>query len=129
MTGAFLFVRTFRNLLTLNAGFRQDHVLVVDFDFSPLKLPPDNQMAYKQELLARMQNIPGVSSAAETLIVPLGHSGWDNNIDIPNGPQRQDVGVQPGQPGIFPYHGDTVARGAGFQPDGYHQVTAGSHRE
>ncbi len=101
LTGAFLFVRTFRNLLTLNAGFRQDHVLVVDFDFSPLKLPPGNQMAYKQELLARMQNIPGVSSAAETLIVPMGHSGWDDNIDVPNGPQRQDVAFNRVSPGYF----------------------------
>ena len=83
LTGAFLFVRTFRNLLTLNAGFQQDHVLVVDFDFSPLKLPLASQMAYKHELLARMQSIPGVSSAAETLYVPLSHSGWNNNIDIP----------------------------------------------
>ncbi len=39
LTGALLFVRTFRNLLTLNAGFEQDHILVADFDFSPLKLP------------------------------------------------------------------------------------------
>jgi putative ABC transport system permease protein len=91
LTGAFLFVRTFRNLMTLDAGFVQDHLLVVDFDFSPLKLPPASQMAYKQALLARMQSIPQVSSAAETLVVPLNHSGWDNNIDVRNGPQRQDV--------------------------------------
>jgi putative ABC transport system permease protein len=101
LTGAFLFVRTFRNLLTQDAGFAQDHLLVVDFDFSPLKLPPASQLAYKQALLARMQSIPGVSSAAETLVVPLNHSGWDNNIDIPNGPQRQDVMLSRVSPGYF----------------------------
>ena len=101
LTGAFLFVRTFRNLMTEDAGFVQDHLLVVDFDFSPLKLPPASQMAYKQELLARMQSIPGVSSAAETLVVPLNHSGWDDNIDIPNGPQRQDVTLSRVSPGYF----------------------------
>ena len=101
LTGAFLFVRTFRNLLTEDAGFAQDNLLVVDFDFSLLKLPLAGQMAYKQALLARMQSIPGVNSAAETLVVPLNHSGWDNNIDIPNGPQRQDVMLSRVSPGYF----------------------------
>jgi putative ABC transport system permease protein len=101
LTGAFLFVRTFQNLLTQDAGFEQDHLLVVDFDFSPLKLPPASQMAYKQALLARMQSIPGIGSAAETLVVPLNHSGWDDNIDIPNGPQRQDVTLSRVSPGYF----------------------------
>jgi predicted permease len=101
LIGAFLFVRTLRNLLTLDAGFEQDHILVVDFNFSPLKLRPASQMAYKQELLARIQNIAGVRSAAETLIVPLNHSGWDNNIDILNGPERQDVTLNRVSPGYF----------------------------
>jgi putative ABC transport system permease protein len=91
LTGAFLFVRTFRNLLALNAGFQQDHILIADFDFSPLKLPPESQMAFKTELIARMQAVAGVSSVAEALVVPMSHRGWDNNIDIPNGAQREDV--------------------------------------
>src|SRR6202034_4820817 len=44
LTGAFLFVRTFRNLMTLDAGFQQDHILIANFDFSPLKLPLERQM-------------------------------------------------------------------------------------
>jgi predicted permease len=91
LAGAFLFVRTFRNLLALNAGFQQDHILIADFDFSPLKLPPESQMAFKRELIARMQAVAGVSSVAEALVVPMSHRGWDNNIDIPNGAQREDV--------------------------------------
>jgi putative ABC transport system permease protein len=94
-------VRTFRNLLTLNAGFEQDHILIAAFDFSPLKLPAASQMAYKRELLARMQSIPGVSAAAETLVIPISHSGWDNNIDIPRGPQRQDTMFNRVSPAYF----------------------------
>ncbi len=101
LTGAFLFVRTFRNLTTLNTGFQQDHVLIADFDFSPLKVTPGSQMTFKRELIARMEAVPGVSSVAETLIVPLGHSGWDDNIDIPGGPQRQDVTFNRVSPGYF----------------------------
>jgi predicted permease len=75
----------------LNAGFQQDHILIANFDFSPLKLPQESQMTFKRELIARTEAVPGVRSVAETLIVPLGHSGWDDNIDIRGGPQRQDV--------------------------------------
>ena len=100
LTGAFLFVRTFRNLLTLNAGFQQDHILVANFDFSPLKLPLESQMAYKHQLIEGMRAVPGVSSVAEVLIVPLSHSGWDDNIDIPDGPQRQDAMFNRVSPGI-----------------------------
>jgi putative ABC transport system permease protein len=101
LTGALLFVRTFRNLLTLDAGFEQDHILIAAFDFSPLKLPAARQMSYKRELLARIQSIPGVSAAAETLVVPISRSGWDNNIDIPRGPQRQDTMFNRVSPGYF----------------------------
>jgi putative ABC transport system permease protein len=91
LTGAFMFVGTFRNLTTLNAGFQQDHVLIASFDFSPLNLPQESKMEFKRDLIARVGAVPGVSSVAETLVVPMSHMGWDDNIDIPDGPQRQDV--------------------------------------
>jgi putative ABC transport system permease protein len=101
LTGALLFTRTLRNLLSLNMGFQQDHILIADFDFSPLHLPRENQMAYKRALLSHIQMIPGVSSVAEALITPMSHSGWDDNIDIPGGAQRQDVTFNRVSPGYF----------------------------
>jgi putative ABC transport system permease protein len=98
---ALLFVRSFRNIINLNAGFQQDHILIADFEFSPLKLPPASQMAFKHELLSRVKAIPGVNSAAEVLMVPMSHSGWDDNIDVPDGAQRQDVTLNRVSPGYF----------------------------
>src|SRR5205823_12839702 len=85
LMAALLFVRSFRNIVTLNAGFQQDHILIANFDFSPLKLAPASEMAFKRELLSGVQALPGVDSAAEVLMVPMSHSGWDDNIDIPGG--------------------------------------------
>jgi hypothetical protein len=99
LMAALLFVRSFRNIITLNAGFQQDHILVADFEFSPLKLPPASQMAFKHELLSRVKATPGVNSAAEVLMVPMSHSGWDDNIDVPDGAQRQDVTLNRVSPG------------------------------
>ena len=101
LMGAFLFVRTFRNLVTLNAGFQQDHMLVANIDFTMLKLTSDSQIAFKRDLLERMRAIPGVSSAAEVLIVPMSHMGWNGNIDIPDGPQRKLVTFNRVSPGYF----------------------------
>ena len=101
LTGALLFVRTFQNLVTANAGFQQDNILVANIDFSPLKLPGENQMAFKQQLIEHMQAVPGVTSVAEILVVPMSHSGWDDDIDIANGPQREDVTFNRVSPNYF----------------------------
>lgn len=84
LVAALLFVSTFRNLVNLNAGFQQDHVLVADFDFSPLHLAAATRLQYKRELLQKVRNTPGVAASAETMIVPLNGDGWNEFIDIPN---------------------------------------------
>ena len=84
LIAALLFVRTFRNLLTVNAGFQQDNILVADFDFSSLHVPVANRLEYKRELLADVRNTPGVISASEASIVPISGNGWNEFIDIPS---------------------------------------------
>jgi predicted permease len=80
---ASLFVRTFENLAHLNAGFAQDHVLVADFDLSPLKLAAEELREYKREIFEQVRATAGVISAADTTIVPLSGNGWNDRIDIP----------------------------------------------
>jgi putative ABC transport system permease protein len=84
LVAALLFVRTFRNLLNLDVGFRQDNVLVADYDFSPLKIAVSNRLEYKRQLLEKVRNTPGVIAAAETSIIPLNGDGWNEFIDIPS---------------------------------------------
>jgi putative ABC transport system permease protein len=102
LVAALLFVQTFRNLLVLNAGFRQDNVLVADFDFSPLNLPVANRLAYKRALLEKVKNMPGVISASETSIVPLSGDGWNEYIDIPSASiARKSVYMDAASSGYF----------------------------
>jgi putative ABC transport system permease protein len=83
LVAALLFVRTFRNLLTLNAGLQQDNVLVADFDFSPLQLPMERRLEFKRQLWANVRSTTGVDCAAETTIVPMRGDGWNQFIDVP----------------------------------------------
>jgi putative ABC transport system permease protein len=102
LTAALLFVQTFRNLLTLNAGFRQDGVLIADFNFSALHIPAQNRAEFKRELVTSVRNTPGVISAAETTIVPLNGDGWNEFIEIPErGISRQLVYFNAVSPGYF----------------------------
>ena len=83
LVAALLFVRTFRNLVSVNAGLRQDGVLVADFDFSPLKMPVARRPEYRRELLASVRAVPGVDAAAEAINVPMTGNSWNRFIDIP----------------------------------------------
>jgi len=71
-------------------------------------------MAYKRELITRMQAVAGVGSVAETLVVPMSHRGWDNNIDIPNGAQREDVTFNRVGAGYFRTMGTPLLAGRDF---------------
>lgn len=88
---ALLFVGTFQNLVKLNLGFNQKHILVADFDLSPLKLPTATRLEYKRELLEQVRAIPGVQSAATTGIVPLSGNGWNEFIDFPGTAVRRQL--------------------------------------
>src|SRR5262249_35106410 len=70
--GALLFVRSPRNLVTLDAGFRQDGILVTNADFTRLRLPRDRRLAFKKDMVERVAGIPGVDRAAATAPIAWG---------------------------------------------------------
>jgi predicted permease len=84
VVGALLFVRTFRNLTTLNPGFQQDGILVAFVDFRRLSLPPARVESFKNELLDRVRSIPQVASAATTSNIPLSGSSWTMGVRVPD---------------------------------------------
>jgi putative ABC transport system permease protein len=91
LMGALLFVRSLRNLTTLNVGFQQTGILVTSVDFGRLEIPEARYTEYKRDLVKRVQAIPGVESAAHAMLVPFGGSSW--NDDVINEGSDQDAGV------------------------------------
>ena len=130
LVAALLFVRTFRNLLTLDAGFRQDNILVADFDFSPLNVPAASRLEYKRELLEKVRNTPGVISAAETSIVPLSGDGWNEFIDIPSASiSRKLVYFNAASAGYFQTLQTPMLAGRDFQRERYSGFAACRDRQ
>ena len=80
VTGAVLFARTFGNLLTVDAGFREDNILITSLDLSQLGIPVARRLAMKQEIVDRLYDVPGVEAASQVRIVPLSGSSTTNLV-------------------------------------------------
>jgi putative ABC transport system permease protein len=89
LVGALLFVRTLRNLMTLDPGFRQDGILVTDIDITRLNIAADQRQAFKRELLERVRALPGIQDAADAGIVPISGNSWNENIFIEGDEKRK----------------------------------------
>ena len=64
VAGAVLFSRSLGKLLAVDTGFQQEGVLSTIVSFHRLKLPPDRNPVYRDELVGRIRAIPGVEAAA-----------------------------------------------------------------
>src|SRR5258708_28606954 len=63
VVGALLFVRSLRNLMTLDAGFSQDGILVANLDIRRTGIPSEQWSALFEDITNRLAALPGVQSA------------------------------------------------------------------
>lgn len=89
LVGALLFVRSLRNLLTLDAGFQQDGLLIANFDVTSLNLPPLRRAALHRDMLDRLRNTPGVDQVAMGGTIPTSGSGWNDFVEILGQPKQK----------------------------------------
>jgi predicted permease len=84
LVGAGLFLRTLHNLRTTDVGFNQENVLLfrLDASLSGYKLP--DTAALFDRLLARLERIPGVTSAAFSRHPLLANSRRTSSIGVQN---------------------------------------------
>ncbi len=88
LAGAALLIRSLRNLYHLDPGFRADHVLVMR---TPLPRPKYEAVARRRaffdQVLAKVEDLPGVVSAGYTTWVPLTNDGGATGITIEGKPE------------------------------------------
>ncbi|HKS76536.1 MAG TPA: ABC transporter permease, partial [Terriglobales bacterium] len=83
LIGSGLFIRTFRRLMTLDAGFDPRNVLMVETNIHNARTAEPARVQLYGEMLAKLRSIPGVVSASQCWITPLSGHQWDNNFTIP----------------------------------------------
>ncbi|HTB10905.1 MAG TPA: ABC transporter permease [Bryobacteraceae bacterium] len=121
LVGALLFVGSLRNLMSVNAGFRQDGILVANLGFESLNIPKDRRVEYRRQLVEKIRAIPGVVSAAHARIVPLSGSGWNQMIFI-DGKKKGGSSLTRVMPGYFATLNTPLVAGRDFDS---HDVLGG----
>jgi predicted permease len=117
VVGAVLFGRSLRNLTTADPGFRPGNVLVVNMDLRRAGVPPEQRVLYFQRITERLSAVPGVSSAAEVAILPIGGSSWNNRITLGGVVQQALVNFNSVGPAYFRTLGTPLVAGRHFSRD------------
>jgi len=86
LVGAFLFIRSFRKLLTVDPGFRAEGILAVGVDFGKTVASPERRLATFRQLRDKFAAIPGVVSSAQTNTTPVSGDSWDEDIGPDSAP-------------------------------------------
>jgi predicted permease len=82
LVGALLFVRSYRNLISVDPGMRESGVTVGYFGFQMAKIKPENLAAYKRQLVEDVRALPGIENATGTTNVPLSGSSWSHHVQV-----------------------------------------------
>src|SRR5262249_50403719 len=114
VVGALLFVRSLRNLMTLDAGFKQDGILVATMDLRAAGVPDVRRPALFQQITERLASLPGVESAAQAFIVPVSGSGWNETIIVDGVKYKQNVNFNRVSNGYFRTMGTPLLAGRDF---------------
>lgn len=80
VASALLFTRSLNKLLTLDAGFNQENLLVTRVGFRRLNIAPERRIEFKSQLLERLKAVPGVQAIAESDVLPLTGGGRSNDV-------------------------------------------------
>ena len=78
LVGALLFVRSYRKLLTVNPGIRENNITIGNFGFPSANVKMDNLA----QLVDAVRAIPGVENAAATTRVPLSGQDWQHDVEV-----------------------------------------------
>jgi predicted permease len=114
VVSALLFSGSLRKLLTLDAGFQREGVLVMDIDFTRLSLPQQQRAIFRQTVVERVRSLPEVESAAETNAVPLGGSYWNDQVVVNGEVNKALVDMGNITPGYFKAIGTPLMAGREF---------------
>ena len=111
---AVLFAASLRKIITVDAGFQRNGLLLMDFDFTSLNLPVEQRMPFAESFLDRVRALPGIEGAAESTEVPLGGSYWNNQVIVDGKKSDKDVDMSRISPGYFKAMGTPLLAGRDF---------------
>jgi predicted permease len=80
LVAAGLFLGTLRNLWAVDAGFTRHNILIIAADVEQAGVPAVKRAVVYREILDRLRALPGVASAASSLLTPINPEGWGQMV-------------------------------------------------
>ncbi len=121
LIGAGLFMRSLRNLHTLDAGFRRDSLLFVFADPTRNGYKGQRTRDFYERLRERVEAIPGVRTSVLASIVPLAGSRWNSWVSVPGyvpkAGERSLVDMNTVSPRFFETFGIPIVLGRDFRAE------------
>ena len=114
VVGALLFVGSFRNLMTMDTGFRRDHVLAASVDLRRTGIPVERLRVADAELLDRLRGVAAVDDAAQVRNVPMGNSFSNRDVVIDGVVRTENVNFNAISDRYFSTIGATLLAGRDF---------------
>ncbi len=108
LIGAGLFVRTLRNLRSVDLGFTADHLLGFNVNPRLAGYEPNQVQALNRRILETLAALPGVRAVAATDDPDLAHDDESGNIKILGYNAREDEDMQAEQPWVTPQYFATM---------------------
>jgi putative ABC transport system permease protein len=85
LVGAGLLVRSFANLMRIDPGFKPQNLLTLEYRLPQNKYPePQQQWRFHDQVVANVQSLPGVESAAVFFTVPHGANIGTSGFALPD---------------------------------------------
>ncbi len=118
VTGATLFLRTFRNLLSVHLGFDADRVLVASLEPGRAGLKGEAAAQFYRDLQSHLRTVPGVTSVSLSSMTPIQNCCWWETMTVEGysaAPgEKLDVFLNSVAPEFFRTMGTPLLRGRDF---------------
>ena len=120
LVGAGLLIKSFVRLTSVDLGIRTDRILTLHLAVPSAAYGSARIVEFYDRLLERLENHPGVESAAAVFRLPVRQSTFGSRFRLEHAvdaeQQERSIGVQVVTPGYFETLGVGILRGRGLTP-------------
>jgi putative ABC transport system permease protein len=113
LVGAGLLVKSFTRLMEVNVGFDPDHLLTFNLGL-PSSTDAVRQLAFYQQVVQRLQALPGVQAVGAVSRLPLSGGNSSRSFNVPGIEKEYDADIRVSTPGYFRAMGIPLLKGRNF---------------
>ena len=118
LIGAALFLQSFRNLLSVNPGFRAENVLMAELALPEQKYKEKADVqSFFEQLRQNVSSVPGVQAVELCQVVPFSGDGQGGPFAVEGVQQEQEkvAWLRSSTPGYFAAMGMPIVKGRSFE--------------